>query len=359
MKDCQKIHPLLPLYRENRLSAREKATVEKHIKACPAAREEIKQWERLGKALKDMPEPPMSNGLHDQIMARLHHKSVPQPNPFWPRASWGLAAAASLGFLFFVQNSDWVGNKNSEIVVVPSISSSVPALRSAAKGHVETNITLKPQQNRSSDQPVTQMGLDKNLSTDINILKEMPSQPVAQAQLSIVTPSTDLALAPQERSKKMKMDMAENRAFQAMTDNSTSAAAAPQAASVPGVNDNGQSETKLALNYRAISPDLLDMESAQPGYKQTPKFLRFEITGINSGQYQVNWQTNLATKGQLYILDSTGNTLQAAAETTPFSYDHQMTVDASTINTGFFIKILATYLDGSQAVTVSNVLKPQ
>jgi hypothetical protein len=122
-----------------------------------------------------------------------------------------------------------------------------------------------------------------------------------------------------------------------------------------GNNDAGQTETNLSLNYRAALPDVLSAK----GDKQTPQFMRFDITGINSGQYQVIWSTDLVTKGQIYVLDSIGNTLQSFAETTPPSYDHESVIDASKINTSFFVKILASYLNGNQAVTVSTVLNPQ
>jgi hypothetical protein len=350
MKDCKKIHPLLPLYRENQLSTGEKAAVEKHIKDCPAAREELKQWQRLGKALKDMPEPQMPRDLHDKIMARLHRKPAPLPNRFWPRASWGLAAAAGLAFIFCVQNFNWLENKNSEIVLKPSSPASVNGV--SAKISSQPDMVLKP--NRPVNRPAALIAPKQEVAeSDVKV--QGNAVPPAQIEFSKPIPTMVLALAPQERSKKMKMDMAENKTFQAMTDNSTSAAA-PQAAFATGANNNGQPEMKLGLNYQAMAPD---MEHGQPVEKQVPQFIRFDIVGFNSNQYQLNWQTDLVTKGQLFVLDSTGNTLQAIAETTPFAYDHQMVIDASKISTNFFIKILATYLNGNQAVTVRNVLKPQ
>ena len=322
----------MPIYQENQLSAREKSAVEKHVKDCPEARKELKQLERLGKALKSIPEPKMPNDLHDKIMTRLHGKPAAVKS-FWPRASWGLAAAASLAFIFFVQNFEWPGNKSSEIVLKPASS---PPLNQSS----QANIALKAQTNR--------------LGMDVSVIKAQGNAvPLAQLQIASVTPPMVLAMAsvPQTRKKAMvEKKMNANESFQSET-----TASAPQAASVPEVNNNGQTETKPGLNNYQI----LDMEPGQPVEKQVPQFIRLDVLEIGLNKYQVNWQTNLATRSQVYVLDSTGNTLQAIAESTSFTYDHQMTIDDSTINTDFFIKVLATYLNGNQAVTVSNVLKHQ
>jgi len=346
MKDCKKIHPLLSLYRENQLSAREKAAVEKHVAECPAAREELKQEVRLNKALKELPEPKMPRDLHDKIMTRLYGK--PAPSRVWPRASWGLAAAAGLAFIFCIQNFNWVENKNSEIVLKPAVPVSDTG---STKVSPQTEMALKSQTNRPNPPTVSMAPQPEMAEPDVKIQSD--AAPLAQAQTAGDTP-LPMALAPAPRDKKMNA-MPENGqlAFQ------SNSHIAQEDASVPEVNDNGQTETKSALNYRAISPDLLDMEPGQPVKKQVPQFLRLDVLEIESGKYQLNWQTNLATKGQIYLLDSTGNTLQAIAESTSFTYDHQMTIDASIINTDFFIKVLATYLNGNQAVTVSNVLKHQ
>lgn len=344
MKDCEKIHPLLPLYRENQLSAREKAAVEKHVKDCPAAQEELKQWERLGKALKDMPEPKIPRDLHDKIMARLHDK--PAPHPFWPRASWGLAAAASLTFIFLVQNFNWVGNNNSEVVLKPSSPASVSGISAKVSSHAD--MVLKP--NRPANQSAALMAPKQEVA-ESDVMVQANAVPAAQPQIASVTPPMVLAYAPQER-KKMAVSGA--KAYQENTRFSESAAA-PQAALVTGANDHGQAETNLGLNYQAMP----DMMNAQPGDKQTPQFLRLDVLEIGLGKYQINWSTDLVTKGQLFVLDSNGNTLQAVAEKTQFAYDHQMTIETSTINTDFFVKVLVSYLNGNQAVTVSNVLKPQ
>ena len=350
MKDCKKIHLLLPLYRENQLSPREKVAVEKHIKDCPAAREELKQWERLGKALKDMPEPKIPRDLHDKIMVRLHRKPAPQSRPLWPHASWGLAAAASLAFIFLVQNFNWVGNKNSEIVLKPASPASVSGVSAKVSSHAD--MVSKPQ--RPANQPAALIAPKQELAgTDVMVQDAVP---LAQIEIAKPTaPPMVLALAPRERSKKMVRSGA--RAFQENANISASTVpAAPQFSLSTGGNDNGQTETKLSLNYHAALPDIM---SAQPGDKQTPQFTRFDIIVLGLNKYQLNWQTDLVTKGQIYVLDSTGNTLQAVAEKTQFAYDHQMVIDASKINTDFFIKILESCLNGNQAVTVSNVLKPQ
>jgi len=346
MKDCKKIHLLLPLYRENQLSASEKAAVEKHVGECPAAREELKQWERLGKALKNMPEPKMPRGLHEKIMARLHGKPVPLSNRFWPRASWGLAAAASLGLIFLVQNFNWMGQNNSEIVLKPTSPASVNGV--CAKVSSSAGMVLKPQPHRSVNQPAVFIA-PKQEMTESDIKVQANAVTSAQMQIASATPPMVLALGPTERSKK-KAFTENERAF--TSDASANVAAAPQAAFAPEANNNGQAEGKLKYQEGHLFNAMSDV-------KQTPQFMRFNIIGVKPGQYQVTWATNLVSQGQLFILDSTGNTLQAAAETTPPAYDHQMVIDASTINTDFFIKILATYLNGNQGVTVSNVLKPQ
>lgn len=108
MKDCKKIHPLLSLYAEGSLTAAEKNRVAAHLKACASAREELEQFSRLAQSLKRLPEPEFPAGLHARIMDRVggREKPVSLFDRFGMRTSMGLAAAAVVALLLFVQSPD-------------------------------------------------------------------------------------------------------------------------------------------------------------------------------------------------------------------------------------------------------------
>jgi len=110
MMDCKKIHPLLSLYREDRLPVRSKTQVEAHLKLCAEARKTLEQFGKLDKALKDLPDPKIPNDLHERIMGRLREeKTVLRPKVSWLKPSWSLAVAAALTFFFIFQ---WVDREN-------------------------------------------------------------------------------------------------------------------------------------------------------------------------------------------------------------------------------------------------------
>ena len=345
MKDCQKTHPLLPLYQENQLSAREKAAVEKHIKGCPDAREELKQLERLGKTLKSIPEPKMPNDLHDKIMGRLHGKP-PDVKPFWPRASWGLAAAASLALVFFVQNSESPGNKNFEIVLKPTSPASSTGVSSPVPPELDMT---KPQTNRSANQQIALYAPMQEITAKANQTQVSSSDNAVLAQQAVpaTAPPVVLAMGSIERNKKKAM--VENRNFDA---NASAASSAPPVSLNTEQNDSSNNPD-LAYNTRSVEGVPPDVQNTKPIFNQ------FETIKIGPDKYQLNWETNLVTKGQILILDSTGNTLQAITENTPFAYDHQMMIDTSNVNADFSIKVLVNDLNGNAAVTFSNILKHQ
>jgi hypothetical protein len=179
-----------------------------------------------------------------------------------------------------------------------------------------------------------------------------PSAPAAvvMGQVEIAKPipggitDSRLALAQNNKSQSYSADAATN-----------SAAASPQADFGTGVNEDAHYESNLKLNYQAQLPDLI---SAGKDDQQPPQILRFNVFKFELTKYQLNWETNLVTKGQVFVLDSTGNTLQALAEKGQYAYDHQMNIDTSQINTGFLFKLVATYLNGNQAVTITQPLSP-
>ncbi len=108
MKDCEKIHPLLPLYADGALSATEKSRLALHLKACASARKELEQFSRLAQSLKRLPEPEFPAGLHAKIMDRIGSREKPGSlfDRLWTRTSMGLAAAAVVALLLFVQSPD-------------------------------------------------------------------------------------------------------------------------------------------------------------------------------------------------------------------------------------------------------------
>ena len=119
-----------------------------------------------------------------------------------------------------------------------------------------------------------------------------------------------------------------------------------------GGNDNGQEETKLGLNYRAMLPDIM---SAQKGDTQTPKFLRFDITEFGLGKYQLNWQTDLVTKSEVKILNESNDVVQDIVEKGQHAYDHQLVVDKLNPQETYDVQIISRYLNGNEAVSVKSI----
>ena len=108
MKNCRQIHPDLALFREGALPPGKRSRVEKHLEACPEARRELEQLDRLGRALKGLPEPSSPPDLHERIMARLPGGARSRPSLFRFRipTGLGLAAAALLAFFLLVRYPD-------------------------------------------------------------------------------------------------------------------------------------------------------------------------------------------------------------------------------------------------------------
>lgn len=145
MKDCKKIHPLLSLYREGELSAREKMVVEKHVSGCPVARAELERLERLQLTLRKLPEPKIPHDLHDRIMARLGRK--PERKVLWFNPSWILAAtAACLALILLTQYPRWSNSRNENL----TLNRTAPAPSAPSKngsGIYDYSIEAKHQQN--------------------------------------------------------------------------------------------------------------------------------------------------------------------------------------------------------------------
>lgn len=119
-----------------------------------------------------------------------------------------------------------------------------------------------------------------------------------------------------------------------------------------GGNDYGQDETKLGLSYSAQLPDVM---SARPGDTQTPKFLRYEIVDIGMGKYQINWQTDLVTKGEIKVFDEDKNVVQDILEKGQHAYDHEAVVDKLNPEAAYQVQITAKYLNGNEAVSIQNI----
>ncbi len=119
-----------------------------------------------------------------------------------------------------------------------------------------------------------------------------------------------------------------------------------------GDNDNGQNETKLGINYKAMLPDIM---SAQKGDSQTPKYMRFDITEFGLGKYQLNWSTDLVTKGEVQIRDEDKNMVQDVMERGQHTYDHQLVVDKLNPQKAYQVQIISKYLNGNEAVSVKNI----
>jgi hypothetical protein len=120
-----------------------------------------------------------------------------------------------------------------------------------------------------------------------------------------------------------------------------------------GGNDNGQDETKVGLSYSAQLPDVM---SAQPGDKQVPKFLRFDILDIGLGKYQINWQTDLVTKGELQIINANKDVVKDIVEKGQHAYDHELVVDKLNPEEEYQVLITTKYLNGNEAVSVKSIV---
>ena len=120
MKDCKKIHPLLSLYLEGELSARENKAVRRHLSSCPEARKELVRLKKLKSALKRLPEPRPPRDLHEKIMARLRGRGAVRGKVLefnWPI---GLtAAAAALALFVLVQYPHWTGPSSPTALSAP------------------------------------------------------------------------------------------------------------------------------------------------------------------------------------------------------------------------------------------------
>jgi len=172
MKDCKKIHPLLSLYQENELSPREKGQVENHLKACVTARRELEKFGRLHDVLKGEPEPPMPSDLHGRIMARIRGNIVPlrSPRSFWTKATWTLATAAVMAFLFINQYTDWgeLRRGPSHVTRDESASGKSSSKKSDVKGlsNAPQPFTQAPAQAKKKQ--VTSQSFSGNLRSDDN-----------------------------------------------------------------------------------------------------------------------------------------------------------------------------------------------
>jgi hypothetical protein len=367
MKDCKKIHPLLPLYIEDALSTREKAAVEKHISTCPDAKTELKQLERLGKTLKNISEPKTPHDLHAKIMARVHGKPAPAAKPIWFRASWGLAAAAGLAMLFFIQNSSWFEHKNIPIVLKPS----APAAANAPS----VEIAMKPQSSSLANQRITAKNVKLSKSLDPRLTVKSVVGVSHEVQPPSTTTNTEmvLAMAPEPKMSKKARAFKSNEgnlkpnSFSGLDINfkSNVVAAAPAASTA---TQNGSADSK-SMDATELTPvyqmgsyeDLAGLNkntaSALSGKNKKLNILKFEPILQTGAQCKLSWETDLVTKGQVFVLDATGNTLQAQSETGQFAYDHQMSIDVSKVNSNFLIKLLVNDLNGNQAVTFSSTYK--
>jgi hypothetical protein len=224
MKDCKKIHPLLSLYIDGRLTPAELRQVDRHLKVCSDARRELETYQNLYQATRSLPEPQPPKDLHEKIMARVTGNRLPLParRPLWVFPAWGLATAACLSVFLLIQNPDLLTfdrektktapeepQKASSTLTAPKPFSPVPAnggnpgqkekSQAAFSGNVILDKTQPPPDNKD---------VAKNFAPS----EEAPPAPAPQGM-------------PLERAKKLSLKS--NKVFQPMNKSLDLASAPP------------------------------------------------------------------------------------------------------------------------------------
>jgi hypothetical protein len=119
-----------------------------------------------------------------------------------------------------------------------------------------------------------------------------------------------------------------------------------------GLNDNGQSETKVGVNYRAMLPDIM---GPKQGDKDAPNFVRYDVYAIGLGKFQINWETDKVTRGEVKVFDDNNQIVKDVVEKGQHSYEHQVIVDKLSPDDPYEIQITVKDLNGNQAVKTQKV----
>ena len=318
MKDCKKIHPLLPLYGESQLSPREKAVVEKHLRDCSAAREELKQWERLGQALKSLPEPPMPRELHERIMAGIHGKPTAAPNLFVLPTAWRWAAVAGFAVIFSAYHFGWFENQNFQVTLKSNRTPSSTSFNTYASSPSKTEVALKPVTNSLAEQQVA-FNITSKKDTGGN-KAEVPSLVMRDNVLQRPAPTTQtlmvLAMGSPTRAKHKAMVENKNLGADLSVNANVAAAAAPpvvlalgQSKTLEstnnslGLNQTNPSTNGVRLDYSASGPYVGSESKGTLASAQNPRSLPAPIWSgdhspvttetqqllINSADFAVQW----------------------------------------------------------------------
>lgn len=79
-QDCDQVHALIPAYSIGATDPEETGLVEAHLKSCPEAAAELKEYHALTeKLLYSVPLVPAPARLHDQLMAKIQARESQQP----------------------------------------------------------------------------------------------------------------------------------------------------------------------------------------------------------------------------------------------------------------------------------------
>ncbi len=119
-----------------------------------------------------------------------------------------------------------------------------------------------------------------------------------------------------------------------------------------GGNEVGQQETSFSIGYRAMLPDIMGPKA---GDKEAPKFVRLDVYPLAPGKFQIIYETDKVTRGEVRIMDADKKVVQENVEKTQQSYDHQLVVDKLNPEDSYQIQIMVKDLNQNQAVTIQQV----
>lgn len=119
-----------------------------------------------------------------------------------------------------------------------------------------------------------------------------------------------------------------------------------------GINDYGQGETSAKL---LLSQSLPDIMSAKKGDTTLPRFVRFDIYSIGLGKFQLNWETDKVTLGEVKVSDDKGEVAQDVSEKGQHAYDHQLVVDKLNPDMEYQVEITVRDLNDNKATKAEKI----
>ena len=154
-RECDQLHPLLSLYLEEEVSAREKLKLARHLNECAAARQDLEFYRSQRRALLAFPEPEPPADLHERILNHVHGRDAATGTPklvtaWWAKPrTWGLAAAALAAAFFLNLSSDWThGIRSAQAPPAPSVEKTLnetkPAEQALAQAPAVSNEPAAP-----------------------------------------------------------------------------------------------------------------------------------------------------------------------------------------------------------------------